>query len=255
MTDLELTLRRTAETLEWPETPDIARAVRAQIAGVPRAGGVTPRQTGDTRMRGFRLGRPLAIALAALLVLAGAAAAIPGVRDPVLDFLGLRSVKVERVPRLPAHPQPRRAQFGIATTLSAARGRVDFAPVAARGLGAPRAYVDDTPPGGRVVLVYRGGRVVLTEFEGDLRTPFLQKMVGPGTRLERVRVNGARGLWISGALHEVVFLDRQGEIRPDATYLAGATLLWRRAGLLLRLEGARSRAEALRIARSVRGTP
>ena len=60
---------------------------------------------------------------------------------------------------------------------------------------------------------------------------------------------------VAGRPHEVVFEDANGEIRSDRTRLAGNVLIWRHKGLLLRLEGARSKAEALRIARSVGGAP
>ena len=121
--------------------------------------------------------------------------------------------------------------------------------------GAARVYVDSAPPGGRLTLSYRRGLLILTEFEGRLERPFLQKMLAPGTGIERVGVNGERGLWISGRLHGVVFLDARGAIDEDQVHLAGNTLLWRRCRLLLRLEGARSKSEALRTARSVRAAP
>ena len=243
MTDLELILRQTGAALEWPATPDLAAAVsaRVRVDGVPRS-----------RAPRFRLRRPLAIALAALLVVAGGAAAVPAIRDPVLDFLGLRSVKIERVPRLPNVRPQERSELGVRTTFARARAQVPFAPVSAPGLGKSRAYVDFTPPGGRITLAYRGGRIVLTEFEGNLHTPFLEKMLGPGTTAERVSVKGQRGLWLAGSPHVVVFLDSQGEVRDDTLHRAGPTLVWRRGGLLLRLEGVRSKRAALRIASAVR---
>jgi hypothetical protein len=48
-----------------------------------------------------------------------------------------------------------------------------------------------------------------------------------------------------------VFLDAQGQIVAETVRLAGAVLLWERGGLVLRLEGARTLGEALRIARSL----
>ena len=53
--------------------------------------------------------KTLALALVALLVLAGAAfAALPGVRDAVLEFFGLQGATVERRATLPPAPPPRR---------------------------------------------------------------------------------------------------------------------------------------------------
>jgi hypothetical protein len=253
MTELELILTETGAALEWPATPDLGGPVAARIRA--QADAARPDRT---RLWMPRLRRPLAAALAALLLLAATAAAVPGIRDPVLDWLGLRSgVKIERVPRLPIRPVPEdRLALGTrrATVRTAAR-QLDFTPVVASGLGTPRAYTDEAPPGGRLSLTYRGGDLILTEFQGRLRRMFMQKFLGPGTNIERVEVNGERGLWIHGALHEVVFEDIRGGIDADTVHLAGDTLLWLRGRLLLRLEGARSRAQALRIARSVREAP
>src|SRR5204863_4517438 len=134
-------------------------------------------------------------------------------------------------------------------TLAAAD--VSFKPLVPAALSGPTVYVDKLPPGGQLSLVYRNGHLLLTEVEGLLRRAFMQKFVTPGTAVDRVSIDGARGLWIHGALHEIVYQDKNGQIRPDEIRLAGDTLLWRRGTVLQRLEGARSKAEALRIARSV----
>ena len=80
MNELELMLSAAGADIEWPATPDLAAAGR-------RSGSASP---GARRAR-RRLWRPLAIAFAALLLMAATAAAIPGIREPVLDFLGLRT--------------------------------------------------------------------------------------------------------------------------------------------------------------------
>jgi hypothetical protein len=46
-----------------------------------------------------------------------------------------------------------------------------------------------------------------------------------------------------------MFLDENGLVTDDETFLAGTVLLWNRDGLLLRLEGDLTKAEALRLAR------
>jgi hypothetical protein len=202
-----------------------------------------------------RLRRPLALALAALLVLAAGAAAVPGIREPVLDFLGLRSVKIERVPRpLPAVPGTKLA-LGRRTTLPAARRALYFAPLVPGGLGDPVVYYERFPPGGQLALVYRKGALFITELQGRLETRFLFKFVAPGTKVDRVSINGGRGLWLHGRPHQYAYADKTGQLRTDSVRLAGDVLLWRGGGLLLRLEGARSKEEALRIARSARAAP
>jgi hypothetical protein len=133
--------------------------------------------------------------------------------------------------------------------------------VPARGPG--EVYVSFTPAGGRVTLAYPPGPglpratgthagMLITEFRGDQPTEFLRKMIGPGTRIERVSVNGEPGAWISGRPHEVLYRDSRGALRPDTLRLAGNTLIWRQGGLVVRLEAHISKTAALRIARSMR---
>ena len=73
---------------------------------------------------------------------------------------------------------------------------------------------------------------------------------GVGTTIVEVDVEGEPGLYVDGPQHFVMFLDENGLISDERTYLAGTVLLWNRGDLLLRLEGDLSRAEALELARS-----
>jgi hypothetical protein len=252
MTTLELMLRDAGEHAAWPATPDLAGAVGGRIAADGPDAARPPRGLGRPSP-GVR--RPLAIALAALLVLAAGASAIPGIREPVLDFLGLRSVKIERVPRpLPVVPGAR-LDLGGHSTLAAARPMLGFQPVLPSGLGAPVVWLDTLPQGGQLSLVYGRGRILFSELRGDLERRFLFKMVGPDARVDALRIDGERGVWIHGHTHQFAYADPSGAIRTDSVRFAGDVLLWRRGELLVRLEGARSKAEALRIARSVRAAP
>jgi hypothetical protein len=81
---------------------------------------------------------------------------------------------------------------------------------------------------------------------------FAKKIIAPDTTVEFLTVNGGRGYWIAGAPHQFLYLDRDGTIRDETLRLAGDTLLWEQDGRTLRIEGARSRDEALRIAASIR---
>jgi hypothetical protein len=247
MSQLEQMLRAAAADTDWPATPDLAAAV------VPRIQGVTPRHPGDSGFapvrRRVRFGRPLAIALAALLLLAGTALAIPAVRD----WLGLSSVEVKHVPKPLPTVRGARLALGTHVTLDAARAKLGFRPVVPSGLGAPTVYYDPFPPGGQLGLVYPRG-IVITELEGQL-TPYLAKFIPPGTSVDRLTVAGGRALWIHGALHQYAYADRTGAIRTDSVRTAGDVLLWRRGDLLVRIEGARSRRQAVAIARSAREAP
>jgi hypothetical protein len=214
---------------------------------------VTPRHLGDIAAdrpaRRIRIRRGLAIAVAALLLLAGSALAIPGVRD----WLGLRSVRVERVPKpLPALPGAKLA-LGTQVPLDTARAKLGFRPIILAGLGTPTVYYDPFPPGGQLGLVYPHG-IVVTELEGQL-TRFITKFIPPGTELDRLTIDGERALWIHGALHQYAYADRTGAIRTDSVRTAGDVLLWRHRDLLIRIEGARSKRQAVAIARSAREAP
>jgi hypothetical protein len=242
MTNLELILRETA--VEFPATPDLVGAVSSRLEKPARA------------VRRPRTRRSLAIAFASLLLLASAAvAAVPDLRNPVLEWLGLRSVKVERVPSTPKLPKRAPGDdlgLGDRMPLAKAVNAVQFEPVVPTGLGEPSAYVSYAFPGRVLSLVYRDGKLLLTQFRGRVPREYLRKFAGPGVPIDRVDVNGRRGLWIGGDVHGLAYEDANGQIRNDTARLAGPTLLWRRGELLLRLEGARTKAEAIRIAEGIR---
>jgi hypothetical protein len=69
--------------------------------------------------------------------------------------------------------------------------------------------------------------------------------------VDEVSVNGAFGLWISGARHVVVFRGRTGRFHELQTRMAGNVLVWTRGNLTLRLEGDLTKQEALELARSI----
>jgi hypothetical protein len=244
MTPLEQLLQATAAEVDWPATPNLEAEV------VPRIRGVRPVQAGDTAAAPrFRFRRPLVIALAALLVLAGSALAIPAVRD----WLGLSTVEVERVPKpLPVVPGAKLG-LGARVPLDTARAKLGFRPLIPRGVGAPTVWYDPFPPGGQLGLVYPGG-IVITELEGHLER-YLAKFIPPGTTVDRLTIDGDRALWIHGALHQYAYEDKNGAIRTDSVRTAGDVLLWRAGDRLVRIEGARSKAQALAIVRSAREVP
>jgi hypothetical protein len=184
----------TALSVEWPATPDVAGAVAARLAA------------GDAvaRPRPRRAWRPvLAYGLAALAAgFAIVMAVSPDARSAVLEWLGLKSVKIER--REPTAPPPRPGKLGAGlglgtpATLAEARRRYPFLrlPQADR-LGRP-----DTVYLGRlgVALVYgkrpgyarsttTGAAVLVQELPARVE-PFIEKTVGAGTRLERLRLPG-----------------------------------------------------------------
>jgi hypothetical protein len=102
--------------------------------------------------------------------------------------------------------------------------------------------------GDQIAYVFGDRKLIVLQSRGT----FFTKAVGPGTHVNRVRVNGEEALWVSGARHFFGYIDTHGASRPEEPYLAGNVLIWQRNELTLRLEGKLSQAKALTIARSFR---
>jgi hypothetical protein len=109
ITDLERRLIALGAALEVPPAPEVAAAAVARLP--------------ERRPRRARALRPLAIVLAASLLLAGAAMAVPSTRHEILRVLGLRGVRVERVPRLPPVPAGAGARLGLGQPIPLAQAR------------------------------------------------------------------------------------------------------------------------------------
>ena len=241
----------TALSVEWPATPDLAAAVAARLEAPAPA---RPR---------FAWRPALAYAVAAVAAAFALTMAVsPDARSAVLEWLGLKSVKIER--REPTAPPPRPdklgAGLGLGTpvSLEEARRRSPFLRIpAADGLGRPDAiYL-----GGRSVsLVYgeragyarattTGAAVLVQEFRARVE-PFIEKTLGAGTRLERLTVGGDPAFFITGA-HGFAY-EHEQQVEFEDQRLAGNTLLVERAdGLLIRVEGDLARDRAVAIARSI----
>jgi hypothetical protein len=222
MPELDAALRDLGRQVEFPPTPEIASAIRGRLE----------------RRRPWR--RPLAIALAVLVVAIGAVLAVPPARTAILDWLGLRHVSIVRVDKLPPTEPFVRLDLGRETSLPRAPLWAlvpDDEP--------DRVFVDD----GTVNLVWgdpQKPRLLLTEFRGEA---FIEKLIQPNDDVESVSVNGRPGAWLEQP-HVVMFKDLRGRVRDNSARLAGKTLLWQDGEVTLRLEGDLTKEEALRIARS-----
>jgi hypothetical protein len=258
MSELERELTLIASEFRYPPTPRLAQAVSERLAA-----------SGPARVPGWRSSprRGLAIAIAiALLLAGGAVAAVPTTRHAVLDLVGLRGATVERVTTAPKAPVPPKLGVGGRTSLADARRSLGFRPLVPAKLGRPDAvFVRRPPPGGELSLVYAprpglprtrltGVGLLLGEFRGDLKPKLLGKVVGPGTRVERIVLDGHRAVWIAGAPHEAFYHAPNGQIRPGTVRLAANVLLLNRGKRLVRLEGRFGRHTGIAIARSLRTT-
>jgi hypothetical protein len=267
--DLERALRELGRSVPFPPDRDLSGAVGERL----RAEG--PSRPAVVRMPvGLRPARTLrrAVVLAAALLVLAAGVAVAG----RLGLPGVRIIFSKTPPTIapttppPTHGSPTPSApgsslgLGDVVTLQEARDSVSF-PVrvpSRPGLGAPDGvYRSFDVPGGRVSLVYTerpgfpesadGVALLVTEFEGRAERDLLVKVAGPGTKVQHVRVHGYPGLWISGAPHELYYIGPGGGVEQDTVRLSTDVLIWQEGGVILRLEGARSLAQALGVANSM----
>ena len=243
MAELERDLTLLGSAIEFPPTPLLAQRVQARIAAEPRE---------RPRWEGRRLAL---VALAAVLVAIAIAFAVPPARSALLRWFGLSGVRIRRVDELPQTPVRGKLFLGRHLSLADARHTVAYRLRVPAKASHPRAvYLRSYPPGGAVSFLYgspRRPRLLMMQFEANA-SPFIEKVVATGTRVERVRVNGHRGYWLSGGRHFFIYIGRDGQTDEESLRLAGNTLLWEDGPLTLRLEGKLTKDEALAIARSVR---
>ncbi len=229
------------------------------------------------RPRPLRRSLPRALLLAAalaLLVVGGAIAVRYRAGAPV----DRDRAAAERRPRRPARrpstsPGPSdtgsvgaRLGLGLATDLDAIADDVAFPLLVPGALGPPDAvYLGGAALRSQVAFVYAasddlpasplldGAGLLVTQNLGETDEGLAHKLAD--TRLatvESVDVDGAPGVWISGEPHFFWYLAPSGAMIEDSRRLVGDTLVWERDGVLYRIEGAISRAQALEIAASMR---
>lgn len=243
-TRTEALLRDAAAAAAWPVTPDLRAGVLARIAARP---------VPSSRSRFRPAARALVLALLALVVLAGVAGAL-GYRLPGLDLLF-----VERLP-----PAGTGLDLGSPVPLGEASA-IDRPRVLVPGdLREPdAAWVLGTGDQRIVTLAWRaaagqpalaGSDLALTVMAvpGDTEAGLIQKLLGQGTTIEAVTVNGDHGWWIAGAPHEILVKRPDGTVGVLRAALAGDTLVFARDGTLYRLESTLGRDATLAVAGSLR---
>jgi hypothetical protein len=220
---LDSELRALAAEIEWPRTP----ALPPELA---------------PRRRLVRRGRLVAVAAAVAAVALAAAFAVPQSRGAILRFLGLGSVRVELVERLPAaQERPLSARLGSPISEAVAHGLLGRPPLEPPLEASPTLHAQ-----GRLVsllFLHEGNPVLLSELGGGV--PALKKIAVTSTHIRWVRVGNGPAIWIAGDRHVVVF--------PHAgPRLAGDVLVWQHGDLTLRLEGAHlTLSDALRLAQKI----
>jgi hypothetical protein len=229
MPELDLVLRELSGHIEFPPTPELASAVRRRLGERTR-----------TRRR------PVAIAFAVLAVALGAVLAVPPARTAILEWLGIKGVRIVHVDKLPPAPAAGNLRLGRQVTLDEARRRAPW-------LVVPKDQPDRVyyNVNGQVTLLWgtpTDVRLLLNEFRG---VAFIDKLVQPGSKVEPVRIDGSPGAWL-GDQHVLMYRDPAGNTRESTARLVGQTLVWQRGEVTLRLEGDLSKGDAVRIARSAR---
>jgi hypothetical protein len=254
MAELERDLWELGARMDFPPTPGIATRVIAPLREEPPP----PRLVSRSGRRA------LAIAVSLTLLLAGTVLASSAVREAARELLGLEGVTIERANQ-PAPPfNGEGIGLGERVPLAEAASEVAFEPLVPAALGSPdSAYVRDAPPGGQLSLVYeprpglpaarltglRG--LLITEFRGDLAPEYLGKVLGPGSRVRRLGIEGAPAIWIAGAPHTLLYRSPSGEPRETRVRAARRVLLLERGRLLIRFESGLNRRETVEIARSL----
>lgn len=247
MNDLDQGLAELRDRIVWPEMDDVASRAEAVITA-PAA------LPWHARWRSAFWGGLVALTLTV-------AVATPA-RSAILDLLGIRGLRIERVEKLPVVPRQDRAVLGREATLEDARASAPFRLLIPRQGAPSEVRISDVVPGGAYSLVYPpssslpaarpGIGLLLTQFRGA-STPYVDKLITYGARVTRVTVNGARGFWIRGGERVVVYRDLSGLISQAGLELPDTPLLiWERDGVALRLQAKVPLEHALRIARGVR---
>jgi hypothetical protein len=280
--ELGVALRALSGSLDGPTSaarpgaPDPARRARLRIEAGD-TGRSRPAWWPSLGGRARPLRRSFVLALVALAVLVAIVGAIglgvPGIR---IIFTGgpSPSSSIATVPVPTSTPSPTATastppgplgsalDLGFATTLAEAPTLAGFPLLVpdSPSLGpADTVWFRD----GRVSLVWaarpglpeteaEGIGLLITEFRGSVHEDLFQKVLGPRSTLTPVTVNGETGWWISGAVHEFMYLDRLGNVVSESRRVVADSLIWTRGDLTLRMETSLGRAAAIALAETIR---
>lgn len=277
--ELELLLDDLATRISFPPTPEIAAAVRQELAARPSA----PRSAEPRRgwwpaildwLRPDRAGgwrRLAATAAIAVVLVVGLLALIPGTRDTVAGWFGVRGIRIvfeEETPTPAATPVGTGLLLGEPLSLEEAQAQVDF-PIVVPSLpniGTPdEIYLRMRPEGGMVSFLYRprpglpdaagsGVGLLLIQFEAPSDAIWGAKNVTDSNDVDHVYIGRLDGLWIGGTHQLLIYPDPVGALRTGSqpqSRTSANVLLWQRGPVTYRLESSMSRTEMIAIAESL----
>ena len=255
--ELERELRELGSLIDYPPTPNVARAARNVLDEAAN-------EQSRRLRRAFPTMRWAAVAAAFVLVVAVPTFS-PGLRATVSDWFvaedfqstGVDAGSPERqseagapaagVSKSATTPAQAPQFSGERISVREAQARMDGTLILPRTpeLGKPEEiYTVGTASKEGVMLVYKYGlpplgdtgiHLVLTEVPGDLEPAYLTGRTTAGSKFDRVSVDGNPGYW-----------------RSAGNRLPGQTLLWEQGGVALRLEANVKKEQAIRIAESAR---
>ena len=271
--ELERELRELGSHIEYPPTPDLARAVRRSLDRE-----VTARQARSRRFWSSLPSPRWAAAATAFLLIVAVPALSPAMRATVVGWFeagptaSSEQAAGEAAREVPAdesaglapstgRPRPSGGELGFGSRISlreARAGAVAGELLLPETLGEPdEVYAGEPPDEESITLVYgarsglpplggTGIGLVLTESPGDVGSAYFREGERPEAGLQRARVGGKPGYWVPAG-RGVSSLAGRAEAR-----LHGSVLLWEQEGVALRLEADIPKQEAIRIAGSVR---
>jgi hypothetical protein len=261
--DLELSLTELAERVEIPGGAWLVDDVMRRIA--------EPAPPRRHPRRAVRIAGALVLALVVVAVV------LPGPRHAVARWLGFDSVRIEPGVTVPTTASPSSSTPSVVATTSVPEPALELGEdvsiedaIARTGLpdptpallGAPLSvHVVEPPKSGQIVLVYTpselvpessvtGAGAIVSVMPAKIEEGFFRKTLGNAATVRPVSVDGARGYWIEGSPHELMF-EFGDEVLPDAFRLATNTLLWQRGDHVYRIEADIDLGAAVRIAKSV----
>ncbi|MBI1879869.1 MAG: hypothetical protein HYR94_16885 [Chloroflexi bacterium] len=258
----EAKLRDVARRFPYPATPDLAGAVKAQLAEESKLrSGLQPGS----------MSRRLVWAALIVLLILGGLLAVPQVRAALVEYLQIGAVRIFLVePTLtptppppgtptvtpPPSPTPIASLLDLAgaTTLAEAQARVDFP------IPLPTYPADLGPPDWVFVQDMGGPIVILVWAKPDQpdQVRLSLHLVGPGAfvgkgppvTLQETTVNGQQAYWTEGPY--LLQIRRGNQVIEDIRRLIeGHVLIWTEGDITYRLETELPLEEAVKIAESL----
>jgi hypothetical protein len=239
VSDLEVRLVEVGGRLDHPEGAHLIANVRAELSTTPA--------TSTHRPARRRVVRAVLVAAAAVVLVTSA---LPASRDAIANLFRVDGVELRQAEHRPRSTGPSGSTLPAVGSIAAAEQQVEFAVRVPADAATPRVTVDPQVPGGLVTLDYPRYRVV--QFDAPPDGAVMAKFVDPRTRVAPTDVGAAPGYWITGAHHEIAYLDRDNQVRTATLQRVGHVLTWSQDGVTYRVEGPETLPEALSIAASLR---